>query len=65
MVKRVVNLVFKTSNSISGMVIAVTARKGALNTKFSTGCGFNRPEEQGQRQTVGVSGITFTLKTWL
>lgn len=53
------------SNIISVMVITVTARKGALNTKFSAGCGFNRPEEQGKRQTVGVSGITFTLKTWL
>lgn len=40
-------------------------KKEDLNTKFSKGCGFNRAEEQNERQAVGVFGSTFTLKIWL
>ena len=58
-------MVSKPQTNVSVVVILVTVGKGALNTKFSTGCGFNRAEEQGERQAVGVSGSTFTLKTWL
>lgn len=55
------NAVVKPQTSEAAAVILVTVGKGALNTKVSADRGFNRAEEQGERQAVGVSGSTFPL----
>lgn len=55
------NVVSKPQSNVALVVVLVTVGKGALNTKVSTDWGFNRAEEQGERQAVGVSGSTFPL----
>lgn len=57
----VVIVVSKPQPNAAVVVVLVTVGKGALNTKVSTDWQFNRAEEQGERQAVGVSGSTFPL----
>lgn len=54
-------MVSKPQANVAMMLILVTVGIVALNTKVSTDWGFNRAEEQGERQAVGVSGSTFPL----
>lgn len=55
----------ETSNQSCNSGYKLYLEKRSLNTKFSTGLGFNRADKQVERQALGVSGSTFPLKTWL
>lgn len=54
-------MVCKPQTTVSKAVILVTVAKEPLNTRLSTGWGFSRAEEEGERQAVGVSGCTIPL----
>lgn len=54
-------MVSKLQTNVAMALILVTVGKAALNTSVSTDRGFNRAEEKGERQAVGVSGSTFPL----